>query len=127
MKKIFRKIKWKKGFTLVESIVSIAILSISTLGFAMFLSASNAKVVEAVQLDRQRAELQQMIALYLVYGDTAELGEDIAIDIITDQNISIGDDEVNILKGHYVIVRNTKTNVQYRIFVADRVQNKDND
>lgn len=115
MKKLLLKLKNKKGFTLVESIVSIAILAIASLAFATFLATSNKLTVNTILNDHDRSVLQEAIAS----GDYAGLEvvgyteEGKSFTIVFDENTKVE------IKGKYVIVTNPATGRHYVIFVGD--------
>ena len=120
MKKLFTKLKSKKGFTLVESVVSIAILAIASMIFATFLATSNRMTMLTLQNEKDFQILQEALAtgqydgLSINVVETKEDGSKMSFSIVFDEATKI---EVS---GKYVIVENPATNQHIVLFVGDR-------
>lgn len=116
MKRVVKKLKEKKGFTLVESILSIAILAITSLAFATFLATSNKMTTLTILNEHDYALLQEAIAT----GDYAGL----EVEGVTEEgkNFTIQFDEDTKIEvdGKYLIVTNHKTGRHFVIFIGDQ-------
>lgn len=119
--KILKKLKEKKGFTLVESMISIAILAIATTTFAVFLATANRMTILTLQNDKDAQVLKEMVATGNVYEgyEINVLDNNAVITIKFDKNTTIDNSNNIELNGKYVVVRNSKTNKQYVIFVGN--------
>lgn len=120
MKKLFTKLKSKKGFTLVESVVAIAILAIASMIFATFLATSNRMTMLTLQNEKDFQILQEALSTGKYEGvqitviETKEDGSKISFDIVFDESTKI---EVT---GKYVIVENPATEQHIVLFIGDR-------
>lgn len=114
MKRVVKKLKEKKGFTLLESILSIAILAITSLAFATFLATSNKMTTLTILNENDYALLQEAIAtgdyVGLEVEGVTEEGKSFTIQF--DENTKI---EVD---GKYLIVTNHKTGRHFVIFIG---------
>ena len=113
MKKLYSKLKSKKGFTLAESVVAIAILAIASMIFATFLATSNRMTMLTLKNEEDYRVLQEALATGNNVG---------SIEVQTENNKSfIIDLEGAIISvnGKYVTVENPKTEQKMVIFVGD--------
>ncbi len=124
MKRVVKKLKEKKGFTLVESVVSIAILAITGLAFATFLASSNRMTVLSVLNAKDFAILQEAIAS----GDYDGLEIDCQTEKGKKFTISFKNDDIRDIevKGEYIVVTNKKTGNRFVIFNRTEKTNEEN-
>ena len=112
----------RKGFTLVESIVALAVFSIAALMFAAILFTATGMVQYSLVYDSDREKLMEAIA-----HDT-ESTEDITVTVVDSGSedadyeqlvISLKDGNTLVADGKYVIYTVRSTGRKYHIFVGE--------
>ena len=122
MKAIFHKLKNKKGFTLVESVTSIAILSIATMLFAIFLANTTQMTKLTLQNEHDYEILQGAISQINEVGQITYEGVSITVKNEENQTFQIELDEKTKIdvNGKYIVVTNDSTGQSFKIFVGDK-------
>lgn len=113
----------RKGFTLVESIVALAVFSIAALMFAAILFTATGMVQYSLVYDSDREKLMEAIA----HGYT-ESTEDITVTVVDSGSedadyeqlvISLTGGNTLVADGKYVIYTVRSTGRKYHIFVGE--------
>ena len=129
MRKLIYKLKNKKGFTLVESVVAIAVLSIASIMFATFLSTSYRLTNLTVANEKDYQLLQEAIVQNDFSGLKIEvIGEIDNPDKTQGQPekiksnfiLTFTDKEKVKIEGKYIIVTNKETKQHFAIFLGDK-------
>ena len=100
----------RKGFTLVESIVALAVFSIAALMFAAILFTATGMVQYSLVYDSDREKLMEAIAHGYTESEDADYEQLV---------ISLKDGNTLVADGKYVIYTVRSTGRKYHIFVGE--------